>query len=173
MIQQLKESLWRQFGASIDMLDHALAQCPEEFYQGNKRFFYVAFHGLIFLDYYLTIPPKDFAPVLPFTPTETQERPQDAIDDLVPDKFYSKQELLEYVHLNRAKCQKMIAALSEGKLRERFVEDMEEDAMDYPLLEILLYNMRHVQHHVGQLNLLLRQGTGHAPKWIFRADEAH
>jgi hypothetical protein len=33
----------------------------------------------------------------------------------------------------------------------------------------LLYNMRHVQHHVEQLNLILRQETDSAPEWVSRA----
>lgn len=32
--------------------------------------------------------------------------------------------------------------------------------------ESLLYNMRHVQHHAAQLNLLLRQATNDAPRWV-------
>jgi len=32
--------------------------------------------------------------------------------------------------------------------------------------ELLLDNMRHVQHHAAQLNLVLRQKTGSAPKWV-------
>ncbi|MBP6569035.1 MAG: hypothetical protein KA270_17810, partial [Saprospiraceae bacterium] len=40
-----------------------------------------------------------------------------------------------------------------------------------PVLEILLYNMRHVQHHTGQLNLLLRQNVHQSPKWVFRAKD--
>ena len=36
-------------------------------------------------------------------------------------------------------------------------------------VESLLYNMRHVQHHAAQLNLLLRQSTNSAPDWVARA----
>jgi uncharacterized damage-inducible protein DinB len=35
--------------------------------------------------------------------------------------------------------------------------------------ELLLYNLRHVQHHAAQLNLMLRQTTGAAPRWVARA----
>jgi uncharacterized damage-inducible protein DinB len=43
--------------------------------------------------------------------------------------------------------------------------------MDYSMFEIALYNLRHVQHHTGQINLLLRQNTGNAPEWVFRLEE--
>jgi hypothetical protein len=42
--------------------------------------------------------------------------------------------------------------------------------LDCNNVEALLYNMRHVQHHAAQLNLLLRQVTGEeAPRWVKRA----
>ena len=30
-------------------------------------------------------------------------------------------------------------------------------------------NMRHVQHHAGQLNLILRQSIDSAPRWGFKS----
>jgi hypothetical protein len=33
----------------------------------------------------------------------------------------------------------------------------------------LLYNLRHVQHHAAQLNLILRQAVDSAPGWVGRA----
>jgi uncharacterized damage-inducible protein DinB len=41
----------------------------------------------------------------------------------------------------------------------------------YSVIELLLYNMRHVQHHTAQLNLLLRQGIGNAPRWVSQTKE--
>jgi hypothetical protein len=35
---------------------------------------------------------------------------------------------------------------------------------------ILLYDLRLVQHHVAQLNLILRQRAGPAPSWIRKTD---
>ena len=43
--------------------------------------------------------------------------------------------------------------------------------MDYPILEILLYNLRHTQHHTAQLNLLLRQDLDQHMEWAFRAGD--
>jgi uncharacterized damage-inducible protein DinB len=34
--------------------------------------------------------------------------------------------------------------------------------------EHLLYTMRHVQHHMAQLNLILRQVIDSAPNWVGR-----
>jgi uncharacterized damage-inducible protein DinB len=43
--------------------------------------------------------------------------------------------------------------------------------MWYNAIEILLYNMRHVQHHAAQLNLLLRQAINDAPVWVSKAKD--
>jgi uncharacterized damage-inducible protein DinB len=35
--------------------------------------------------------------------------------------------------------------------------------------ELLMYGMRHVQHHSAQLNLILRQTIDSAPNWVSKA----
>ena len=171
MITALKESLWKQFGASIDMLKNAIILWPEENWNSNKKFFYNAYHCLVFLDYYLTIPfTKNFSSPLPFTIAESEEVIDDeAIDDIVPDRVYNKKELLDYLQSSRKKCHMLIASLTEEKLNERWIED--PGNRNYSVLEILLYNMRHVQHHAAQLNLLLRQKINNAPRWVSRAED--
>ena len=42
-------------------------------------------------------------------------------------------------------------------------------SIDGSVSELLLYNMRHVQHHAAQLNLILRQQTDSAPGWVAKA----
>jgi hypothetical protein len=169
MINDLKESLWKQFGASIDMLKNAILLWPDEQWNSSKKFFYNAYHCLVFLDYYLTIPPENFSSPLPFTIAESGDVPADAIDDVIPDRIYSKTELLDYLQSSREKCRILIAGLTEEKLKERWVE--EPGDMNYSVLELLLYNMRHVQHHAAQLNLFLRQGINNAPGWVSRAED--
>ncbi len=174
MFNDFKQSLWKQFGASIDMLGNAIAMWPEDEWNTNKKFFYTAYHCLVFLDYYLTIPPKDFSSQLPVTLTEPGSIPADAIDDIVPDSIYSKKELLDYLQSGREKCHRVIAGLTEEKLHEGWIngpgnmnlELSGSAALRFSVLEILLYNMRHVQHHAAQLNLLLRQTINKAPGYV-------
>ena len=167
MLEELKNSLWKQFGASIDMLINAIEVCPESLYKSNKRFFYMAYHSAVFLDYYLTIPPKDFEAKLPFTIIEKEDIPEDALDDVVPDEQYSKAQLLEYVKSSKEKCRKVIMDIKENE-NPRFIEDVEIGKMDYSLIGILLYNMRHIQHHAAQMNMMLREHRLEPPKWVSR-----
>lgn len=165
----VKESLWKQFGASIDMLKNAIAMWPEQNWSTDKRFFYIAYHSLVFLDYYLTIPSKHFSPPLPFTFSESENIPEEAVDDLVPDRIYTRDELLSFLQSCREKCYTTIVGLTEEKLSQRWIS--ESGDRNYAVLEILLYNMRHVQHHAAQLNLMLRAKINQAPDWVSRASE--
>jgi hypothetical protein len=171
MDEAIKEILWKQFGASIDMLTNVISNCPEDYFITHKRFYYIAFHSTIFLDYYLTIPPSNFSPMLSFTQKDVKDRPVEAIDDLIPDKIYRRQEIVEYLKQSREKCKQIIYALTNEKLNERFKEGDEPNDMDYPILEILLYNMRHTQHHAAQLNMLLRQDIDKHMEWSFRVGD--
>jgi hypothetical protein len=169
--KSIKEILWNQFGASIDMLINVISNCPDDYFLTHRRFFYIAFHSTIFLDYYLTVPPKDFSPLLSFTQKKLEDRPKEAIDDLNPDKDYSKHEIVDYLKNSRAKCKELIDSLTDENQNERFKEGNELNDMDYPILEILLYNMRHTQHHTAQLNMLIRQDLNEHMEWSFRAGD--
>jgi hypothetical protein len=159
MESTLKEAIWNQFGAGMDMLENAIIACPDKLWDTERKFWYNAFHCLFYLDYYLTPDPKNFSPPAPFTESE--------FEDKLPGRVYSKEELLFYLQSNREKCRKLISGLTEESAKRRWRNL--SGSMDYSVLEILLYNMRHVQHHAAQLNLLLRQGINHAPAWVRHA----
>jgi uncharacterized damage-inducible protein DinB len=88
---------------------------------------------------------------------------------MVPDRIYSREELLQYLAGVREKCRLLIGSLTEENINNRFKEDFDaDDAMDYNIAEILFYNMRHVQHHAGQLNMMLTQKSSKKAHWTFR-----
>ena len=160
MIQEIKQHLWRQFGASIDMFRSAVTACPDDMLVSNRQFFIMVYHTLFFLDYYLTNPPDDFAPLLPL----------DKVKD-VPARQYSKDELLEYVQCCREKCRAVINGLTED-LSERWIENApSRRPRNYAMVELLMYNMRHVQHHTAQLNMMLRREIDFAPDWVSYAKD--
>lgn len=82
----------------------------------------------------------------------------------MPETVYTRDELLLYLQASRNKCRELIAGMTD-QIAERYWTN-ESGTMSYPVIEILLYNMRHVQHHAAQLNLLLRQGIDDAPRWV-------
>ena len=155
----LQESLWKQFGASIDMLENAIQLCPQEHWDTEKEFWYNAYHCLFFTDYYLSLDPATFSPPPPLTLSE--------FEDAMPERTYSQVELLNYVGYCREKCHALVSSLTLELAASRWINV--SGTMDYPLIELMLYNMRHVQHHAAQLNLILRQEINDAPDWVSRA----
>ena len=155
----LKVALWHQFGTSIDMLENAIAICPESMWATKANFWYIAF-DCYYLDYYLTPNVENYFLPAPFAftgsdPTYGQ-----------PARIYTRQELLAYLHSSRTRCHELIAGMTSELATSTWTN--RSKTMRFPFFELLLYNMRHVQHHTGQLNLLLRQGINDAPDWITR-----
>ncbi|TDO83956.1 hypothetical protein EV143_101399 [Flavobacterium chryseum] len=154
-MDELKEMLWKQFGAAIDMLESSILVCPESFWD-KKEFWYSVYHTVFWLDYYSSTEPDAFSPPEPFTLSEFDQ------NGILPERLYSKEELLEYLEFARKKSFFLIDGLNEETSKERFISKKK----NYNRIEMIIYSMRHVQHHVGQLNLLLRQNEDVAGKWV-------
>jgi hypothetical protein len=164
MDARCKSIIWGQFGAAIDALENAIVACPEDLWFDSARrmqYWYLVSHTLFWLDYYLTDPRVEFSPPEPIGLEELDPA------GVMPPRAYTKDELLAYLEFGRNKCRTTIMGLTDelaevrkdfGKLSLRFGE-------------LLLYNMRHVQHGVAQLNLVLRETIDSAPKWTFTAKE--
>lgn len=177
-----RAALWRQFGAAIDVLDEALAACPEALWTERlwpdpppppfparfAEFWYVGFHAIVWLDLYLSgVPEEAFAPPTPFAGGEL-----DSVEAL-PDRPYTKEELRAYLAATRQTCHATLAALTDAQARR---------PVNYPwakgepvgFLELQLYSMRHVQEHAAQLSLILGQHAvaGADLGWVPRAKDA-
>jgi hypothetical protein len=162
-----KEILWRQFGAAIDMLENAMNACPDELWGDPSRrpewnadgvvgFWYLAYHPLFYLDLYLSGTMEGFHPPAPFTLDEADPA------GVLLEKPYTKVELQAYFQHCRSKCRATISDLTVADLDR--ICTFSWGSMTFA--ELLLDNMRHVQHHAAQLNLLLRQNTSSAPGWV-------
>ncbi|MEJ2599281.1 MAG: DinB family protein [Anaerolineales bacterium] len=169
MDEPLRTAVWRQFGAAIDMLANALRACPDELWKARvsndsslppefSEFWYVAYHTLFWLDLYLSGSVEGFAPPSPFTLAELDPA------GVLPERNYTRAELLTYLEHGRRKCRSVIEALTDDRARQpcRFTWG------EVSFLELLLYNMRHVQEHAAQLNLVLGQQIGFAAPWVAR-----
>lgn len=159
MNTNLKTIIWQQFGASIDMLENAITECRETVWgdrPGYHEFWYIAYHTLFFLDYYLSDSGEGFVPPAPFTLSELDP------SGVLPDRVYTKDELLSFLVHDRNKCRETINALTDEKAHQR----CGFKRPDITVAELLLYNMRHVQHHAAQLNLIIRQKGDSAPRWV-------
>lgn len=169
--------LWKQFGAAIDMLDNALVACPDTLWRqpvwqdssapsGRAEFWYVAYHTLFWLDLYLFGTEEGFAPPAPYALVE-----QDDASGPIPDKTYSKEQVRTYLAYCRDKCRSITEMMTDERARQPVSFGWVEDGEVISYYELQLYNMRHVQEHAAQLNLLLgRNGIpGEQIDWVARA----
>jgi hypothetical protein len=158
-----KSILWRQYGAAIDMLENAIAACPDALWADRSRqpeFWYIAYHTLFFLDLYSHGTVDGFRPPEPFTLDELDPA------GVLPPRVYTRAELGGYLRLGREKARAAVVALT---------DETAQRPCRIPWLqlsegELVLDNLRHVQHHAAQLNLILRQVTDSAPRWVSTSD---
>ncbi len=162
----LRQVVREQFGAAVDMLENAMRACPDPLWDDAslpvpRRFWYQAFHTLFWLDWYLADSMESFGPPRPFTRDEFDPA------GVYPERAYTKAELFDYLTHGRERLRVKLDALDDASaMRRTHVRSKE-----FSTLELHLYSMRHVQHHAAQMNLLLRQGTDSAPRWITRGGE--
>jgi hypothetical protein len=159
MVDFWRSAIRQQFHAAIDMLANAIKGCPDSVWldRGSRPFWYIAFHTLFFLDLYLS--EKDepqFRPPAPFGLSELEE------EVVVPEPAYGNDELLGYLE----HCRRRLDTVMAGMTETWAANPCPIPYRDMSNGELLLYNMRHVQHHAAQLNLLLRQRTNSAPDWV-------
>ncbi len=140
-------ALWRQFGAAIDMLDHALVACPAALWTRRlwpnpppphfsppfAEFWYVTYHALVWLDLYLSgIPEEAFVPPAPFARGEL-----DSVEAL-PARPYTKEELRAYLASTRQTCRTALVGLTDEHAR-RPVESPWIAGQPISFLELQLY----------------------------------
>jgi DinB superfamily len=170
MDENLKISVWKQFGAAIDCLEDTIAACPQSYWQASlwltpttrpefSQFWYVAYHTLFWLDLYLTGTEEGFLPPAPFTLIEQDEHGP------LPERVYTQAELLGYLADCRERCQTTIESLTDATAQRHCVFSWGECSF----LELLIYNLRHVHGHASQLNMLLGQHLGPQPDYVTRA----
>jgi hypothetical protein len=168
----LKTAIAQQFGATIDMLEKVIIACPDQLWQIRlwneprlpraAEFWYIVYHTLFWLDLYLSGSAAGFMPPAPFTLDELDPA------GIIPERPFTRNELLSYLEFTRHKCQSTIDGLTGEQAQRRCIFPWGE----LTFAALLLDNMRHVQEHVAQLNMILGQKIGWAPGWITNAKKA-
>ncbi|KPV47984.1 hypothetical protein SE17_40505 [Kouleothrix aurantiaca] len=172
MESSLNSILWQQFGATIDMFGQAMNECPDELWQQSMwgehserpdlaEFWYVAYHALFWLDFYLSGDAETFMPPEPFDLSEFDP------NGLLPARVYAKAELRTYLDYCREKCRTILGTLTADQAERRLRFNWGEPTYT----ELLIYNMRHVQEHGAQMRMYLGQQRGSEPGWIGQAKD--
>jgi hypothetical protein len=149
VIDYMRQILIGQFEASLAMLNACIAACPEEHWEGkiaNGTFRWVAYHTLFFVDLYLS--PSEEA----FELRELHQRGGDEREP-VASAGLSKEETLAYVAL----CRQKVLDILGGETRDSLEGPSGFSWRKFSRGELHIYNIRHVQHHAGQLSAFLRR----------------
>jgi hypothetical protein len=159
-----KEVLWQQLAASLDMLGNAISACPDELWErpsDEMGFWYMAYHALWFLDHDWSPAGGKFVPPafdIHNYELEIKEPPYNAP--------YSKADLLGYLKHCRSLAKDVIERLDDPDSKHLRGCDRTKANPT----EVVVGGIRHIQHHAAQLNLLLRQTTNSAPRWVRRSN---
>jgi hypothetical protein len=144
-----KEVIKSQYHASLEMLKQTIVKCPDSLWDHpdhSGKFWHVAYHVIFYTHLYLSPKEEDFVPwekhreeyqflgPLPWPPHDMPKI----------EKSYTKEEVLAYFEFCQEQVDPMVDAL-----------DLEAESGFYWLpfgkLELQFYNIRHVQHHAGEL----------------------
>lgn len=161
MIDHVKQILARQFEAALCMFSDCVEKCPAAQWDApiaKYPFWQVAYHTLCFVDLYLSPDEATFEPRPAFHPAGLRE-----LDNEYPSRRFQRDEIRAYL------------AICRSKARERFTAETVESLQGpsgFPGRpatrgELHLYNLRHLQHHIGQLAAALRRADPSIdPRWV-------
>jgi hypothetical protein len=127
---------------------------PPEF----SDFWYVAYHTLFWLDLYLSGAVEGFIPPAPYNLDELDP------SGLLPERVFSRDELLAYLEHCRQKCHQTIEGLTDEKANQLSNFTWAKNGLSFA--ELLVENMRHVQEHGAQLSMLLGQRAAISTGWV-------
>jgi hypothetical protein len=142
-----------QFEASLCMLHRFIERCPEEHWEGpiaKYPFWMVAYHTLCFVDYYLSRGEADFRPRVA---EGIHPKGMAELEEEYPSRTFGREELLAYSTI----CREKLASTMASETPESLGGGTGFSRLTFTRAELHLYNMRHIQHHAGQLGAFLRR----------------
>lgn len=161
MTDHVKQVLANQFDAALCMLNESVEKCPPALWDGTVGkypFWQVAYHTLCFVDLYLSPDEATF----PFR-ADLHPRGWREFADEYPSRRFEPREVRKYLAICRQKARDVVTAETTASL---------EGPTGFPgrpatRLELHVYNIRHIQHHTGQLSAYLRRSDPSIdPRWI-------
>ncbi len=158
MIEYVKTILTGQFEAALCMLDESVQKCPQEHWEGkiaNHTFRQIAYHTLFFVDLYLS--PNEEG----FKLRDFHDRGGDERSSTGPSPGLPKDETLSYLAICRKRALEALAS----ETPESLERESGFSWLPFSRGELHLYNIRHVQHHTGQLSAYLRRIVEDGERW--------
>jgi hypothetical protein len=165
MLNTFKELTASQFEAAFCTLGLCIDRCPASHWNArvaNYLFCQLAFHSLVFADYYLGQNEEAFREQ-PFHREHAEFfGDYEEFEDRTPQSRYEKAALKTYLDFCRRKAADVVAAETAESLDARagFAR------RTFSRAELHVYNIRHIQHHAAQLSLRLRLDADINIPWV-------
>jgi hypothetical protein len=145
------------------MLNQAITQCPEDLWADtkfNNQFWQIAYHALFYAHLYLQPTEEDF---IPWQKHNENYHSFEALSSASTDEstvlVYKKDEVLEYLEVCRQEVDTQVAGLN-----------LEAESgfpwIPFTKQELQFYNIRHLQHHTGELCERLGTLANIDIKWV-------
>jgi hypothetical protein len=168
MHDEWQAAIGRQFAAAIQMLRSAIDACPDALWDDRADgtpFWHLAYHALFYTDFYLSDDAETFQ-ARDFHVDNAESLPGDYKEHggvvTTPEKPLTKAQLLDYAGYCLRKSDETFKRLTD----ERALERCGFWWYELNVGEFLLNNLRHTQHHTGQLMLLLRRHANTGVPWL-------
>lgn len=163
----LIQALASQYQAALTMLRTCVDQIDTDLRDtlvGDYPYWQVAYHVLHTTDLYLSRDESSFRPQ-PFHREGYQQlgKPFWAESEVVVDQPYDRDTLVKYVEICQARSSSVLDSETDASLQGPSGFSW----LEFSRIELHIYNIRHLQHHTGQLVAALRQSRGTGVEWAF------
>ena len=153
-----------QFVAALRMLPSTIENCPEKLWDresDRNRFWAIAYHTIFYAHLYLSPSQKVFEPFERNVPGHAcfGRTHLGSWKKLGPDDVFSKTDILAY-------CDHVIGRVGNLVASTPFDAPSGFHWLEFTKGEAHLYNLRHIQHHAGQLADRLRQECNIGTPWV-------
>ncbi|MBL7200218.1 MAG: hypothetical protein ISS56_08730 [Anaerolineae bacterium] len=158
------QAILSQYQAALAMLRQAIEKCPTSLWSdtaARNRYWHIAYHALFYTHLYAHTRGEEFEP-WEHHRAEYEflgPKPWPPHDEPAIGEPYGKGEVLAFVEVCQGYIEVQVPPL-----------DLEASSgfswLPVDKLELQFYNIRHLQHHIGQLLDRLRTRAGIGVSWI-------
>jgi hypothetical protein len=170
LLSAIKKSYSRQIGAAFKMLEHVIDNANDTTWTArisNVPFWQICYHVLWFTDFYFHANEATFQPQS-FDMKEIHNYWVYPDSQMIENQKHpiSKSNMKAYCKYVRQKANQFIQNIN----ATYFTTPSPFEWHGFPKIDLVDYNLRHLQHHVGQLDIIVRRDQNIGNPWIMFDD---
>jgi hypothetical protein len=158
----MKEIIKKQMMAALATLNQCIENCSDVEWEkphGDAVFSQVLFHTLFYLDYYLSSK-HEFKLQQFHKENVSIFREYEEFEYKKAEQIYTRGEIRTYFNFCYKRIDEYFAKLEDNDLLAESGHNKMKN------MELLIYGIRHIQHHAAQLGLRIQQVTGKELDWV-------